>query len=107
MTAIIDTLMRHHEGRAFGLTFDRNVDEFFVNVRVCPAGALTRDLFSHRVEVVQEEEDRQLEKPHSTPNSFRLSALHITGLDPESTAAVYPWLYNRKENPTHGGTEMS
>jgi hypothetical protein len=55
----------------------------------------------------QEEEDRQLEKPHSTPNSFRLSALHITGLDPESTAAVYPWLYNRKENPTHGGTEMS
>jgi hypothetical protein len=38
----------------------------------------------------QEEEDRQLEKPHSTPNSFRLSALHITGLDPESTAAVYP-----------------
>ena len=48
----IDTLMRHHEGRAFGLTFDRDVDEFFVNVRVCPAGALTRDLFSHRVEAV-------------------------------------------------------
>ena len=31
----------------------------------------------------------------------------ITGLDPESTVTVYPWLYNRKENPTHGGTEMS
>ena len=49
---VIDRLMRHHEGRAFGLTFDRNVDEFFVNVRVCPAGALTRDLFSHRVKTV-------------------------------------------------------
>jgi hypothetical protein len=52
VTTIIDTLMRHHEGRAFGLTFDRSVDEFFVNVRVCPAGALTRDLFSYRIEAL-------------------------------------------------------
>ena len=47
-----------------------------------------------------------------THPSFALSlagsrALHTTGLDLESTVAVYPWLYNRKENPTHDGTEMS
>ena len=32
--------------------------------------------------------------------------LTATGLDRESMVAVYPG-YNRKENPTHGGTEMS
>jgi hypothetical protein len=46
-----------------------------------------------------------------TRPSFALSlggsrAVHITALDPESMAAVYPG-YNRKENPRHGGTEMS
>lgn len=50
VTEILNSLSLHKEGRAFGLRFDRRLEDFHVNARALPSGARTNRLIDGTIE---------------------------------------------------------
>ena len=103
VTEILGSLSLHKEGRAFGLRFDRRLEDFHVNARALPTSARTNRLMDETIELIDCFLIRFLFQ-HSSADVLN-SPPSGTGFVPSDTV-IRPRLFSKKIKSVRQYTEI-